>query len=88
MSHQRRHVPGSVGVSPAPSTINLMTVTIELSDEVLRRLEAAAHARGISVEELATQTLSQVPVVDSDFAAIVTDTISQHREILDRLAAT
>lgn len=65
-----------------------MTVTIELSDEILRRLEAVANARGISVEELATQTLSQVPVVDSDFATIVTDTISQHREILDRLAAT
>lgn len=65
-----------------------MTVTIELPDEVLRRLEAVANARGVSVEQLAAETLSQVPAVDGDFAAIVTDTIGQHREILDRLAAT
>lgn len=65
-----------------------MSVTIELPDEVLRRLEAVATARGVSVEEFAAQTLAQVPAVDADFAAIVTDTIGQHREILDRLAGT
>ncbi len=65
-----------------------MSVTIELPDEVLRRLEAVATARGVSVEELAAQTLAQVPAVDAAFASLVTDTIGQHREILDRLAAT
>jgi predicted transcriptional regulator len=65
-----------------------MSVTIELSDEVLARLEALAAARGVSVEEFAAQTLAQVPAVNDAFAAIVTDTISAHREILDRLAAT
>jgi predicted transcriptional regulator len=65
-----------------------MSVTIELSDEVLARLEAVAAARGVSVEEFAAQTLAQVPVVDATFASLVTDTIAGHREILDRLAAT
>lgn len=65
-----------------------MAVTIELSDEILRRLEAVAAARGVSVEEFAAQTLAQVPAVDATFASLVTDTISAHREILDRLAAT
>ena len=65
-----------------------MSVTIELSDEVLRRLEAVAAARGVSVEEFAAQTLAQVPAVDATFAGIVTDAIHQHREILDRLADT
>lgn len=63
-------------------------MTIELSDEVLARLEAVAAARGVSVEEFAAQTLAQVPVVDATFASLVTDTIAGHREILDRLAAT
>lgn len=65
-----------------------MSVTIELSDEVLARLEAVAAARGVSVEEFAAQTLAQVPAVDAAFASLVTDTIGQHREVLDRLAAT
>jgi hypothetical protein len=65
-----------------------MSVIVELSDEVLARLEAAATARGVSVEELAAETLSHVPAVDSQFAALVTDTIAEHRQILDSLAAT
>ncbi len=65
-----------------------MSLIVELSDEALARLEAAARARGVSVEELAAETLSSVPAVDGDFAALVTATITEHREILDSLAAT
>lgn len=42
----------------------------------------------MSVEQLATETLSQIPAVDSDFAFLVSDTIAQHRDILDSLAET
>lgn len=54
----------------------------------MRRLEAAAAARGVSVEELAAETLAQVAPVDEEFAETVTATIAEHREILDRLAET
>lgn len=37
-----------------------MPLTVELPDDVLRRLRATAAARGISVEQLAVETLAQV----------------------------
>lgn len=69
-------------------TLAPMALIVELSDEVLARLEAAANARGVSVAELAAETLSHVPAVDGDFASLVTSTITEHREILESLAAT
>ncbi len=54
----------------------------------MRRLEAAAAARGVSVEELAAATLAEVAPVDREFAEEVTSTIAEHRETLDRLAET
>lgn len=36
-----------------------MTVTLHVPDELVRRLEADAAARGISVEELAVELLSE-----------------------------
>ena len=65
-----------------------MRLIVELTAEALARLEAAANARGVSVEELAAETLSHVPAVDSDFAGLVTSTITEHRDILVSLAAT
>ena len=75
-------------LSPGPFTLVRMTLIVELTAEALARLEAAANARGVSVEELAAETLSHVPAVGSDFAMFVTATIAEHREILDSLAAT
>ncbi len=77
-----------VGLSAQRFTLAAMSLIVELSDEVLARLQAAAKARGVSVAELATETLSHVPAVDGDFASFVTSTITEHREILDSLAAT
>ncbi len=65
-----------------------MSLIVELTPEVLARLEAVANARGVSVEELAAETLSNVPAGDRDFAGLVTSTITEHRQILDSLAAT
>lgn len=62
-----------------------MSLIVELSDEALARLEAAATTCGVSVEELAAETLSHVPAVDGTFARIVTSTIAEHRDILDSL---
>ena len=65
-----------------------MTLTVELPEDVMRRLQTATAAHGVSIEQLAAQTLAQIPAVDADFAAIVTGTIGEHREILDRSATT
>lgn len=67
---------------------SLVPLTLELSDEVMSRLVAVAVARGVSVEELAAQTLAQVPAVDAEFVSLVSETIAEHRVILDRLANT
>ena len=83
-----RSVRGPVRLSSDPSTLGSMSLTVELPDDVLLRLEAAASARGVSVEELVAETLSQVPAVDGEFASLVTGTIAEHRDILDSLAAT
>jgi hypothetical protein len=65
-----------------------MPLTVDLPADIMRRLEAAAAARGVSVEELAAETLAQVAPVDVGFAEMVTATISEHEEILGRLAET
>ena len=72
-----------------------MSLIVELTPEVLARLEAVANAREVSVEELAAIdhldrgiTLAGVPAGDRDFAGLVTSTITEHRQILDSLAAT
>lgn len=56
-----------------------MSLIVELSDEVFARLVVAANARGVSVEELAVETLSHVPAVDGDFAGLVASTVIEHR---------
>lgn len=65
-----------------------MSLTVDLPEDVLRRLEAVAVERGVSVEELAAETLAQVALVDGQFGELVTSTIAEHRETLDRLAQT
>ncbi len=65
-----------------------MSLIVDLPEDVMRRLEAVAVARGVSVEELAAETLAQVAPVDAEFAETVTATIAEHREVLDRLAET
>ena len=70
------------------STLGVMALTVELPDDVIRRLTAVAASRGVSIEELAAQTLAQIPTVDNAFAATVTATIGEHRDILERLAET
>lgn len=49
-----------------------MTVTLNMPDELLRRLEAVAAARRVSVEELAIELLNGVdtPAGDSALAAL------------------
>lgn len=59
-----------------------------MSPEILSRLEAAASARGVTVEQLAAEALAQVAAVDVELLGIVRDTVAEHREILDRLAET
>jgi len=39
----------------------LMSLTVELPDEALRRLEAEAARRGVSVDELITELAGQLP---------------------------
>ena len=42
-----------------------MSMTVNLPDDVARRLEAAAAARGVTVEELAAEVLSDnAPAID------------------------
>ncbi|MDO8391263.1 MAG: hypothetical protein Q7V57_12315 [Actinomycetota bacterium] len=42
-----------------------MSMTLNVSDDIARRLEAAAAARGVTVEELAAEVLTDhVPDVD------------------------
>lgn len=65
-----------------------MSLTVDLPEDVMRRLKAVAVARGVSVEELAAETLAHVAPVDGEFADLVTATIAEHREIVDRLAET
>ncbi|HQZ34270.1 MAG TPA: hypothetical protein PK020_07580 [Ilumatobacteraceae bacterium] len=44
-----------------------MTMNVNVSDDVVRRLEAVAHARGVTVEELAAEVLTEnAPHVDAE----------------------
>lgn len=61
---------------------------VELSPEVLARLNATASARGVTVEQFAADALAHVPVSDSDLLRVVREVIAEDREILDRLAET
>jgi hypothetical protein len=65
-----------------------VTLSIEVPPEVLARLEAAAAARGISVEHLAADTLAKVATADVEVLSLARTTVAGHREILDRLAET
>ncbi|CAN5556740.1 hypothetical protein BH10ACT3_BH10ACT3_06590 [soil metagenome] len=65
-----------------------MRLTVDLAEDVIRRLEALAAARGVTVERLAAQALASVETADGEFAETVAATIAEHREILDRLAET
>ena len=65
-----------------------MTLSVEVSPEVLARLQAVACARGVTVEQLAAETLAHVAVADPEVQSLVRETIAEHQEILDRLAAT
>lgn len=65
-----------------------MSLIVDLPEDVMRRLEAAASARGVSVEVLAAETLAQVAPVGGEFTETVRATIAEHRETLDRLAET
>lgn len=88
---RRAHSPErevAVELSASVSTLIYMSLTVDLPEDVMRRLEAVAAARGVSVEEFAAETLAQVAPVDGEFAEMVTATIAAHREILDRLAET
>lgn len=50
-----------------------MTVTLHIPDELERRLQAAATARGISVEEFAVEALSGVDAPSGDVAHVALD---------------
>ena len=65
-----------------------MRLTVDLAEDVIRRLEAMAAARGVSVEQFAAQALESVETADGEFAETVSATIAEHREILERLAET
>ncbi|HKY15612.1 MAG TPA: hypothetical protein VJM33_11870 [Microthrixaceae bacterium] len=65
-----------------------MTLRVEVSPEVLARLKAVASERGVSVEKLAADTLAQIAAADAEVLGAARDTVAEHREILDRLAAT
>lgn len=65
-----------------------MTLNVEVSPEVLAWLASAASARGVTVEQLAAETLAQVAAADAEVLGVVRDTVAEHREILDRLAVT
>lgn len=75
-------------LGPADRYAWSVTLSVEVSPEVLARLEAAASARGVSVEQLAADTLAQVATADIEVLGLVRDTVAEHREILDRLAET
>ena len=97
LTRQANHLSGDVFVTTgAPGRAELsigkipthMSLTVDLPEDVMRRLEAVAVARGVSVEELAAETLAKVAPVDGEFAETVTATIAEHGEILDRLVET
>ncbi len=68
-----------------------VTVTVTVPDELAARLRTAAAARGMGLQQLALEVLSRVEVervVEPGFSALVSEAITEHQGILDRLAAT
>ena len=61
---------------------------VELSPEVLARLNATASARGVTVEQFAADALARAAVSNGDVLRVVREVIAEDREILDRLAET
>lgn len=55
---------------------------------MLVRLNAAASARGVTVEQFAADALAQAAVSNGDVLRVVREVIAEDREILDRLAET
>lgn len=74
-------------VRPDPYTEDV-TLSVEVPADVLARLEAAASARGVTVEQFAADALAQVATADAEVLGVVRETVAEHREILDRLAGT
>jgi hypothetical protein len=61
---------------------------VEVSPDVLVRLNAAASARGVTVEQFAADALARAAVSNGDVLRVVREVIAEDREILDRLAET
>lgn len=55
---------------------------------MLVRLNAAASARGVTVEQFAADALARAAVSNGDVLRVVREVIAEDREILDRLAET
>lgn len=65
-----------------------MALVINLPDEVLQRLESVASVRGMTTTELAVEMLSTATLDEDRFTQILDRVVSDHREIIDRLANT
>jgi hypothetical protein len=74
----------------------MMTLNLELSDELLARLRVQAQTRNISVEDFVVLALQEQvnlqpddersEVDDADFDALAKGVIEDNRELLKRLA--
>lgn len=53
-----------VGLSPAPSTIDPVTVTLDLPAEAQARLQAEATRRGITLDQLVVELADSFPAED------------------------
>ena len=54
----------------AVPTLGFVPLTVELPDDVIRRLRAAAAARGISIEQLAVEALARVTAETEPAASV------------------
>lgn len=74
-------------MSPQPSTIDLMTVTLDLPAEAQARLQAEAARRGITLDQLIAEVADKLPAEDPLEAFIGSgssgrgDLARRHREI-------
>lgn len=55
------HPEHSVGLSPAPSRIHPVTVTLDLPAEAQARLQAEAARRGITLDQLVAEIANSFP---------------------------
>jgi predicted transcriptional regulator len=62
--------------------------TIDLPDDVQRRLESTARSRGMTASALAEELLSKATFDDDGLVEIVEGVVEEHRTALDRLAET